>query len=138
MLILDEDDLSTIIEEILPLESRYYNLGRSLNLKITDLRKIRDEHPSDSDGLEDVLLLWLNQKYDKKKHGPPTWRMLVEAVDRKSGGDNHELAKQIALNHPAGSILLWPIIFGSYACMQIEYNNWQCIRHYYGNVANLM
>ena len=106
---LDEDDLSTIIEEILPLESRYYNLGRSLNLKITDLRKIRDEYPSDSDALEDVLLLWLNQKYDKKKHGPPTWRMLVEAVSKESGGDNHELAKQIALNHPAGSSVqaLW-------------------------------
>ena len=101
---IDEDDLSTIIEEILPLESRYYNLGRSLNLKITDLRKIRDEHPSDSDGLEDVLLLWLNQKYDKKKHGPPTWRMLVEAISKKSGGDSHELAKQIALNHSAGTI----------------------------------
>ena len=103
MLVLDEGDLSKIIEEIQPLESRYYNLGRSLNLKIVDLRKVRDEHPSDSDGLEDVLLLWLNQKYDEKKHGPPTWRMLVEAVDRKSGGDNHELAKQIALDHPAGS-----------------------------------
>ena len=106
MLILDEDDLSIIIEEILPLKSRYYDLGRSLNLKIADLRKIRDEHPSDSDALEDALLLWLNQKYNNKKHGPPTWRMLVEAVNRKSGGDNHELAKQIALNHPAGSILL--------------------------------
>jgi hypothetical protein len=103
MLILDEDDLSIIIEEILPIESRYYNLGRSLNLKIADLRKIRDEHSSESDALEDVLLLWLNKKYDEKKHGPPTWRMLVEAVNKKSGGDNHELAKQIALNHPAGS-----------------------------------
>ena len=103
MLVLDESDLSKIVEEIQPIESRYYNLGRSLNLKIADLRKIRDEHPSESDALEDVLLLWLNQMYDAKKHGPPTWRMLVEAVNKKTGGDNHELAKQIALNHPAGS-----------------------------------
>ena len=73
-----------------------------MNLKITDLRKIRGEHSSESDALEDVLLLWLNREYDVKKHGPPTWRMLVEAVDRKSGGDNHELAKEIASNHPAG------------------------------------
>ena len=103
MFILDEDDLSKIFEEILSIESRFYSLGRSLNLKIADLRKIRDEHSSESDALEDVLLLWLNQKYDVKKHGPPTWRMLVEAVDKKSGGDNHELAKQIAINHQAGS-----------------------------------
>ena len=68
-----------------------------------DLRKVRGEHPSESDALEDVLLMWLNQQYDVNKHGPPTWRMLVEAVDKKSGGNNHELAKQIAANHPAGS-----------------------------------
>jgi hypothetical protein len=98
---IDENDLSNIIEEIQPIESKYYNLGRSLNLKIADLRKIRDNHSSESDALEDVLLLWLNQKDDEKKHNPPTWRMLVEAVNKKSGGDNHELAKQIALNHPA-------------------------------------
>ena len=123
--LLDEEDLSTIIEEILPLESRYYNLGRSLNLKIADLRKIRDKHPSDSDGLEDVLLLWLNQKYNEKKYGPPTWRMLVEAVSKESGGDNHELAKKIAVNHPAGRRL---IIFGLhevYACMKININDFQ-------------
>ena len=71
-------------------------------MKIADLRKIRNEHSSESDALEDVLLLWLNQKYDEKKHGPPTWRMLVEAVNSKSGGDNQELAKLIASNHPAG------------------------------------
>ena len=94
--------MSKIIEEILPIESRYYYLGRSLYLKVADLRKIRDEHHTVSDALEDVLLMWLNQQYDAKKHGPPTWRMLVEAVDKKGGGDNHELAKQIALNHPAG------------------------------------
>ena len=106
MLVLDEGDLSNIIEEIHPIKSRYYDLGRSLNLKITDLRKIRDDHPSDLDGLEDVLLLWLNQKYDKKKHGPPTWRMLVEAVSKETGGDNHELAKKIAVNHSAGSTII--------------------------------
>jgi hypothetical protein len=71
-------------------------------LKIADLRKIRDEQSSESDALEDVLLLWLNKKYDEKKHGPPTWRMLVEAVNNKSGGNNYELAKQIALNHQTG------------------------------------
>ncbi len=103
MLILDEDDLSKIIKEILPIESRYYNLGRSLNLKIPDLRRIRDENSRESDALEDVLLLWLNKKYDEKKYGPPTWRMLVEAVNEETGGDNHKLAEKIALNHQAGT-----------------------------------
>ena len=100
--ILDKGDLSKIIEEILPIESRYYYIGRSLNLEISCLREIRESSSSDSDALEDVLLLWLNKQYDVEKHGPPTWRMLVEAVDKRGGGDNHELAKQIALSHPAG------------------------------------
>ena len=76
-------------------------------MKIADLRRIRGEHSSESDALEDVLLLWLNREYNVKEHGSPTWRMLVEAVDKKSGGDNHELAKQIALNHPAGREIIW-------------------------------
>ena len=76
-------------------------------MKIADLRRIRSEHSIESDALEDVLLLWLNREYNVKEHGPPTWRMLVEAVDKKSGGDNHELAKQIALNHPAGREIIW-------------------------------
>ena len=107
MLILytDEGDLSNIIEEIMPIKSRFYHLGRSLNLKISRLRKIRDGDTwsSDSDALEDVLLLWLNREYDVEKHGPPTWKMLVEAVNKKGGGDNCELAKQIASKHPAGT-----------------------------------
>ena len=106
MLILDEGNLSEIIEEILPIGPKYYSLGRSLNLKIVELRKIRDKNPSESDALEDVLLLWLNQDYNVKKHRPPTWRMLVEAVNKKSGGDNHKLAKQIASNHPAGTSII--------------------------------
>jgi hypothetical protein len=88
-------------------------------LKIPDLRRIRDKHSSESDALEDVLLLWLNKKYDEKKHGPPTWRMLVEAVNKKTGGDNDELAKQIALNHLAGTILWGRYIAGSYIAIII-------------------
>ena len=82
--------------------STFYNLGRSLNLEIDKLREIRRVNSRESDALEDVLLLWLNQQFNVAKHGPPTWRMLVRAVSNKSGGNDHELAKQIALNHPAG------------------------------------
>ena len=91
------------------MKSVYYSLGRSLRLQIADLKAIRDAYSSESDAeqaLEDVLLLWLHQKYCIERFGPPTWRMLVEAVDKKSGGNNHDLAKEIASNHPAGR-LVW-------------------------------
>ena len=85
------------------IQSRYYYLGRSLGLKILDLKSIRDKYPSPSDSeqaLEDVVLLWLNQKYNVERFGPPTWRMLVRAVDMESGGNDQELAQQIASSHP--------------------------------------
>ena len=101
--VVDNDDLSCVIEEVVSIQSRYYSLGRSLGLKISDLKSIRDKYPSPSgseQALEDVLLLWLDKKYSVEKFGPPTWQMLVKAVDMESGGNDQELAKQIASRHP--------------------------------------
>ena len=72
---------------------------------MSDLRVIRDEYSKESEAeqaLEDVLLLWLNQKYNTQKFGQPTWRLLAEAVYKETGGNNPELAKRIASKHPAG------------------------------------
>ena len=102
---LEEDDLADIMYEVLSLKSVYYSLGRYLRLQTADLRAIRDAFPSESDAeqaLEDVLLLWLHQKYKVEKFGLPTWRMLVEAVDKTASEKSHDLAKEIASNHPAG------------------------------------
>ena len=45
---------------------------------------------------------WLQGSYNVQKFGPPTWRMLVKAVDSPAGGNDHNLAKKIASNHPVG------------------------------------
>ena len=94
----------------------YFSLGRSLWLRPDDLRAVSEACGSTSTGageesdhnaeraLNDVVLLWLRQKYNVERFGPPTWRMLVEAVDKHAGGNDHELAKKIALNHPNGKI----------------------------------
>ena len=117
----DEDHLTDIMEEVLDIKSVYFSLGRSLRLRNDDLDTIRKKYANNSDHkqiLNDVLLLWLAKQYNVEKFGPPTWRMLVEAVNKKSGGDNHELAKQIALNHPAGRILIIWIVYEVCACMK--------------------
>ena len=101
----DRSNLSDVMEEVISIQSKFYALGRSLRLEIRDLTAIREAYPSASDSeraLEDVLLLWLDQKYDAEKYGRPTWRMLVTAVDKETGGNNHELAKKIADQYPAG------------------------------------
>ena len=93
-----------VLEAVLPVKSAYFALGRSLRLETADLKSIREAFPGESDteqALSDTLELWLRQKYNTERFGPPTWRMLVEAVNRKAGGNNHELAKEIASEHPA-------------------------------------
>ena len=89
------------------IKSSYYPLGLALRLRDYDLKEIREVYPSESDAqeaLKDVLLLWLRKKYNVEKFGRPTWRMLVKVVDKRSIGNNHDLAKKIASNHPAGII----------------------------------
>jgi hypothetical protein len=96
------------MEEVLDIKSMCFALGRSLRLRNDNLEAIRKKYPDHDteQALNDVLLVWLNKEYNVERFGPPTWRMLVEAVNKKSGGNNYELAKQIALNHPAGIIIL--------------------------------
>ena len=100
---LGKNDLSDVLEEVISIRSKFYALGLSLRLDIPKLRAIRDSGSSESDALEDVLLLWLDKKYDVEEVGPPTWRMLVAAVDKKTGGDDHELAEKIASRHLAAT-----------------------------------
>ena len=102
-------NLSDVMEEVISIRSNFYALGRSLRLETQDLKAIRDTHSNEANSeraLEDVLLLWLDQGYDAEKYGRPTWRMLVTAVDKETGGNDHELAKKIADQHPAGYPLL--------------------------------
>ena len=44
----------------------------------------------------EVISTWLRQSYDVERHGLPSWRRVVEAVDSGAGGANYVLAKEIA------------------------------------------
>jgi hypothetical protein len=99
--LLGEDNLANILEAVLPIKSVYFSLGRCLGLPIAVLESIRKTESDIEQALYGTLKLWLQQKYDTERFGPPTWRTLVEAVDQKAGGNNNELAKKIASNHPA-------------------------------------
>ena len=80
--------------------AEYYKLGIGLRLKPGELQAIRKSCGQDIDqAFTDVLLAWLRQRYDVVKYGPPTWRMLVKAVDSPAGGNNHALALTISHNH---------------------------------------
>ncbi len=76
--------------------AEYYTLGIGLRLKVGELQTIFNSFGQNvRRAFTDVLLAWLRQQYDTAKYGPPTWRMLVRAVD----GNNHALAMTISRNH---------------------------------------
>lgn len=98
---LDDGDLFDVMKELSSLESHYYDIGVGLRLSIADLDNIEDsvgQNPRRA--LRKVVAAWLQKKYDTQRFGPPTWRMLVEVVDNPEGGNDHQLAKKIALDHP--------------------------------------
>ena len=82
------------------ISSQYYDFGIALGIPPDVLSNIKEEPKR---ALSNVLQEWLKQNYNTDKHGLPTWRKLVEAVDNPAGGNNHALAKAIASEHPIGN-----------------------------------
>ena len=106
--------------EIVMVKARYYSFGRALGLPAGELEAVRlANNQNPEQGLNDVTLAWLQQKYNIVKHGPPTWRRLVEAVDDAAGGDNHKLARTIGSQHPIGICM----------CTYQEYNDNTYMHH---------
>ena len=105
------------------INSRYYELGIALCVPTDELDTVERVESTSTMALAGVLQAWLRKNYNIEKHGPPTWRKLVEAVD-KSG--DRALAKAIAIEHPKGkSISLF------YLCMLIAYTSWPTYIQYY-------
>ena len=90
-----------MLREVVGLQANYYQFGVELALPLQELDAIEKAfHENSNRAFTEVLRTWVMHRYNIEKYGPPTWRRLVEAVDRVTGND-HELAKKIALNHPA-------------------------------------
>lgn len=96
----EEDDLSEVFDTLLPVSSKWSRVCCCLGLQASLLDTIKKNHPGDiEECLFEGLQQWLQRNYNTEKHGPPTWRKLVEAVDNSSGGHNHTLALEIAKKH---------------------------------------
>ena len=99
----DGSNMLNVLELLLPHKSRYYNIGIGLRLRMEFLDEIEEKFDSDPcKALRKVLGAWLQQKYDVPSFGPPTWQLLVKAIDNPAAGNDHQLAEKIALDHPAG------------------------------------
>ena len=88
------------MKEVMDVAVRWKPLGAALRLKPSDLDTIQARHHGDpTECLRDMLVAWLQQRYDTKMFGQPSWRLLCQAVYKPVGGNNPLLARRIARNH---------------------------------------
>ena len=73
-----------------------YKIGTWLKLTYSTLELIRAESPDHATAMVEIILNWLRGNYNTEMHGPPTWKMLVDAVRAPTGGNNTALAEKIA------------------------------------------
>ena len=94
------EDEAEVMEAVIKVAAKYDSVGRMLGISASELNTITRGCPGDpKQALSQVISAWLKQSYNVGKFGPPSWRMLVKAVDSPAGGCNRALAKEIALNH---------------------------------------
>lgn len=99
-LLIEEDDVFEILDLLQSIESRWYHIAKCLKLLPSVVDKIRLETSDHRKAMARIIDKWLQLDYDVKRHGPPTWRVLVEAVAAPEGGNDTVLAEQIARKHP--------------------------------------
>ena len=96
----DVYDINAIAKELEDVASNFFALGCALRIKPSQMTTVEKECRYDHRrGLWEVVSLFVNQIYNVKKLGPPTWRKIVTAVSDSMGGCNHALAKKIAYTH---------------------------------------
>ena len=94
------DDFVDVMEEVIEVASRWLFIGLALRLKSSELDTISsNNHDDPQKCLKDMLVTWLQQCYDTQKFGPPSWRMLCQAISKPAGGNNPALAREIAEHH---------------------------------------
>ena len=79
---------------------KWFDLCLALRVSVDELAAIDLNHHGDPSAcLRQGLTHWLQGHYDVKKYGPPTWRLLVDAVANSAGGDDYALAWEIKRCH---------------------------------------
>jgi hypothetical protein len=93
-------DLFNIESEVLDISPRWKKFGGALNIDVRVLGRIAAEKRDDpGECLRETLLEFLKMNYDTKAHGQPSWRLIVQAVAHRNGGNDKEVALDIARNH---------------------------------------
>ena len=86
--------------ELLPVAHKWKNIGLALKLDPNLLERIQSRNHRDVlNYLSDILTEWLQKAYNTTRFGDPSWKLLVEAVAHRAGGNNPALAQDISLKY---------------------------------------
>ena len=76
------DDLGLLLEELLDVQTKWYNLGLQLNLRVKVLDRIRDQFSNHRDWLLEMLKTWLRSADNT------SWKTLIDALRSRSVGES--------------------------------------------------
>ena len=89
----------TIKSAVHDIAHRWRFFGEALHLGQPSLNLIEETDKNPEKCLSSTLEQFLNKNYDFEKFGVPSWKLIVEAVGCKAGGNNKDLALTIAKQH---------------------------------------
>ena len=101
--ILAEQDISDIQKAVHTLCDKYYQIGIGLGINAHRLDAIRHDYRRCDDAWTQTILTWLKRNYDCKRHGHPSWRRLVLAIECH----DRALAETIADEHSIGMCMIF-------------------------------
>ena len=80
--ILKQNDLGLLLEELLDVQTKWYNLGLLLNLKVSTQDRIKTEFTDPRDQLLEMLKTWLSAGYNY------SWKTLIDALRNRNVGES--------------------------------------------------
>ena len=93
-----------VYSEVIDLAGKWREICCALKLRPGDESAIDSKYRGDPTScLRSVITKWIQGAYNVKRYGPPTWKLLIDAVHHRAGGHNPALAERIAKRHWKGN-----------------------------------
>ena len=70
------------------LKSRWREVGIQLHQRNSKVKSIYGKHMEPARAMGKIISIFLSCNYSVVKFGPPTWKIIVEAVEKPAGGAN--------------------------------------------------
>ncbi len=97
-----EDDLADVLDALSDLVAQWRRIATKLRLRESVVSTIEVDNKRAEDCLHFAMTKWLKLKYNTKKNGLPSWRMLAKAVY----SIDRSVFNKIARDHPVTGIAM--------------------------------